>query len=173
MLKILTYPHPILRKKAKPVKEINKEIKDFVKEMILFLRPSPRKFTGVGLAAPQVGKLLRIIVVWSKRSRQFLPMINPQIIWKSKRTRLGIPQSPNPYEGCLSLPYVWGKVRRHNAIKVQYQTLSGATVVRKFKGFTAVVIQHEIDHLDGILFIDRIKEQKGQFFTNLRQPPKK
>lgn len=165
MLKIFTFPHPILRKKAKPVKEINKEIKDFINKMVTFLRPEPRKFTGVGLAAPQVGKSLRIIIVWSRRSRKFLIMINPKIIWSSKKTRLGIPESKNPYEGCLSVPGVWGKVRRHSIVKVKYLTPKGTEVIRKFKGFTGVVIQHEIDHLEGILFTDRIKQQGGEILT--------
>ena len=167
MLKIFTLPNPILRQKAKPVGKINSEVKKLVGEMIKTLRPAPRKLTGVGLAAPQVGKSLRIIVVWSRHSRKFLPMINPKIIWRSKRTRLGIPESKNPYEGCLSVPGVWGKVRRHSTVKVRYQNLAGTEIVRKFRGFTSFVLQHEIDHLEGILFVDRIKEQKGEIISKL------
>ncbi|MGB9706976.1 MAG: peptide deformylase [Microgenomates group bacterium] len=162
MSKILTLPNPILRQKAKPVEKIDAEVKKLVAEMIKTLRPKPRKLTGVGLAAPQLGKSLRIIVVWSRHSRKFLPMINPKIIWHSRRTRLGVPESKNPYEGCLSVPGVWGKVRRYSVIKVRYQNLKGTEIVRKFKGFTGVVVQHEVDHLEGILFVDRIKEQKGK-----------
>jgi len=165
MLKVLTLPNPILRQKAKPVGKINAQIKKLIEEMIKTLRPQQRKLVGVGLAAPQVGKSLRIIVVWSRHSRKFLPMINPKIIWHSKRTHLGIPEGQSPYEGCLSVPGVWGKVRRYSVIKVRYQSLAGTEVVRKFRGFTGVVIQHEIDHLDGILFIDRIKKQKGEIIT--------
>jgi len=165
MLKIITLPNPILRQKAKPVGKIDTEIKKLVEEMIKILRPKPRKLTGVGLAAPQIGKSLRIIVVWSRHSRRFLPMINPKIIWHSRRTRLGVPESKNPYEGCLSVPGVWGKVRRYSVIKVRYQNLTGAEIIRRFRGFTSTVIQHEIDHLDGILFIDRTKEQKGEIVT--------
>jgi len=165
MLKIITLPNPILRQKAKPVGNITPEIRKLVGEMIKVLRPQPRKLTGVGLAAPQVGKSLRIIVVWSRRSRMFLPMINPRIVWHSKRTRLGVPEGKNPYEGCLSVPGVWGKVRRYSVIKVRYQNLAGTEITRKFRGFTSIVVQHEIDHLDGILFIDRIKEQKGEIVT--------
>ena len=165
MFKIITLPNPTLRQKAKPVGKIDAGVKKLVGEIIKTLRPKPRKFTGVGLAAPQVGKSLRIIVVWSRHSRKFLPMINPKIIWHSKRTHLGVPESKNPYEGCLSVPCVWGKVRRYSVIKVRYQNLAGAEIIRKFRGFTSFVIQHEIDHLDGILFIDRIKEQKGEIIT--------
>jgi len=169
MLKIITLPNPILRQKAKPVGKISSEIKKLVGEMIKILRPAPRNLKGVGLAAPQVGKSLRIIVVWSRHSRKFLPMINPKIIWYSKRTRLGVPESKNPYEGCLSVPGIWGKVRRHSTIKVRYQNLVGTEIVRKFRGFTSFVVQHEIDHLEGVLFTDRIKEQKGEIISKLTQ----
>jgi len=165
MLKVLTLPNPILRQKSKPVGKIDTQIKKLVKGMIKTLRPQPRRLIGVGLAAPQVGKSLRIIVVWSRRSRKFLPMINPKIVWRSKRTHLGVPEGQSPYEGCLSVPGIWGKVRRYSVIKVRYQNLAGTEVIRKFRGFTGVVIQHEIDHLNGILFIDRIKEQKGEIIT--------
>ena len=167
MLKILTVPNPILRKKSKSVARITPEIKKLVEEMILFLKTGGEKegpkgkATGVGLAAPQIGQSSRIVVIWSKASRQFLAMINPKIIWQSKRTRLGM-SGKNPYEGCLSVPGVWGKVRRHSVIKTRYLTPTGAVVIRKFKGLTGVIVQHEIDHLEGILFIDRIVEQKGQ-----------
>lgn len=167
MLKIITVPNPLLRQKAKPVGEINHEIKTLVSQMMRILRPHPRRLTGLGLAAPQVGKSLRIIVIWSRRSRKFLPMINPKILWHSRRTRLGIPEISNPYEGCLSVPGVWGKVRRYSVVKVHYQNLKGTEVIRKFRGLTATVVQHEIDHLEGILFIDRIREQKGEIITNL------
>lgn len=163
--KILTVPNPILRQKSKPVGKIDKKIKNLVAQMVQFLKTGAEgKQMGLGLSAPQIGKLLRIIVVWSKSSRRCLPMINPKIIWKSKRTRLGIPESKNPYEGCLSVPNIWGKVRRHSVIKVLYQTPANQRVIRKFRGLNGVVIQHEIDHLEGILFIDRILEQKGKLY---------
>ncbi len=164
MLKVLTLPNPILRKKSKPVEKITPEIKKLVKDMTDFLKAKPgsNQPRGIGLSAPQIGELLRIIVVWSKASHKFLSMINPKIIWRSKRTRLGVPESNNPYEGCLSVPNVWGKVRRYSVIKVFYQTPKGQLMIRKFKGLTGVIIQHEIDHLDGVLFIDRIAQQGGK-----------
>lgn len=117
---------------------------------------------GVGLAAPQIGVSQRIIVVWSKGSKALLPMINPEIVWKSKRTKLGVPESKIPFEGCLSVPGFWGKVRRHSVIKLRYLTPYNQRVIRKFKGITGVIIQHETDHLDGILFTDRIIKQGGK-----------
>lgn len=171
MLKILTVPNPILHQKSKPVRKIDNEIRRLVEEMATFLKDvkevkGPKgKAKGIGLSAPQVSKLLKIILVWSKGSRRFLPMINPQITWKSRRTRLGVPQRKNPYEGCLSVPGVWGKVRRHSVVKINYQTPKGQPVIRKFKGLTGVIVQHEVDHLNGILFIDRIKQQGGKIFV--------
>ena len=171
-LKILTVPNPLLRQKSKPVKVINNQIKNLAGEMIKFLKTGAEgKTAGVGLSAPQIGQLLRIIMVLSKSSRQFLPMINPEIVWHSKRQKLGIPDSKKPlsagrqaYEGCLSVPNVWAKVKRYSVIKVAYKTLDDQKVVRKLKGFSGVVVQHEIDHLDGILFVDRVLEQKGKLY---------
>ena len=117
---------------------------------------------GIGLAAPQIGYPLRLAVIWSTGSKRFLPLINPEIVWQSKRTRLGLPNKRNPYEGCLSVPGVVGKVRRHIIIKVRYQTITGLTMYKKFKGLTGVIAQHEIDHLNGIVFTQRIAEQQGK-----------
>lgn len=166
-LAILTVPNPILQKKSKPVNKIDAKIKKLVKEMTIFLEKGEEKeglkgkVRGVGLAAPQIGQLLRIIIIWSKPSHRYLRMINPKIVWHSKRSRLGVPEGI-PYEGCLSVPGIWGKVRRYSVIKVFYLTPWGQKVVRRFRKLTGIIIQHEIDHLDGILFTDRIIQQKGQ-----------
>lgn len=162
-MKIRTVPDPVLRKKARPVTKIDKKIQQLVVEMSVFLKKGTEgKMMGVGLAAPQIGISQRIIIVWSKGSRTLLPMINPEIIWKSKRTKLGVPESKNPLEGCLSVPGFWGKVRRFSVIKVSYLTPKNQKVIRRFKGITGVIVQHEADHLDGILFTDRIIQQKGK-----------
>jgi peptide deformylase len=169
-LQIRTLPDPILRQKAKPVSKIDPRIKTLAQEMAKFLKnDEPQKVRGVGLSAPQIGQSLRIIVVWSKASHRVLTMINPVIVWYSKRTCLGISGGGNPYEGCLSVPGVWGKVRRHSVVKVRYLTPAGNQVVRKFRQLTGVVAQHEIDHLDGILFIDRIIQQKGEILKQTNE----
>lgn len=165
MFKILTFPNPILRRRAKEVDWKNPRIQELSLGMLKFLKTANKgKPLGVGLSAPQIGESKKIIVVYSPASRRFLQMLNPEIIWRSKRTRLGIPGRRNPLEGCLSLPRLWGKVRRASIVKVFYQTPQGAPVIRKFRGFTGVIVQHEIDHLEGILFIDRIKEQGGKLY---------
>lgn len=163
--KILTLPNPILKKRAKGVNPADPKIQELTSQMKEFLaRGNNGKSLGVGLAAPQIGQSVQIIIVYSKASRHYLPMLNPQILWHSKRTRLGIPNSKNPFEGCLSVPGIWGKVRRHSVIKVLYQTPKSTKVIRKFRGFTGVVVQHEIDHLEGVLFIDRVIKQDGQLY---------
>jgi len=162
-MRIHTVPDPILRQKAKSIAKIDKKVQRLVNEMSVFLKKGDEgKMMGVGLAAPQIGVSQRIVVVWSRGSKNFITMINPEIIWKSKRTKLGVPESKNPLEGCLSVPGFWGKVRRYSVVKVSYLTPSGQRVIRKFKGITGVIVQHEIDHLNGILFTDRIVEQKGK-----------
>ncbi len=169
--KIITIPDPILRQKSKSVESIDKRVFDMVKDLTETLGKTKTP-KGVGISAPQIGKLVRICLVYSKESKKLLTLINPEIIWKSKRISKAVPESENPYreatssayEGCLSAPELWGSVERHKTIRVRYQTLNNQTIVRKFSGFTGIVAQHEIDHLDGILFIDRILQQKGKLY---------
>lgn len=156
--KILTVPNPLLRQKSKPVVKIDSQTRQLADQMLEFIKKGKSGGRmGVGLSAPQIGQLLRFILVWSAGSGKFLTMINPEIVWTSKRTRPGL-------EGCLSVPGVWGKVRRFSVVKVRYLTPAGSRVIKKFKGLTGVVVQHETDHLDGILFIDRVLAQKGQLY---------
>jgi peptide deformylase len=165
MFQILTLPNQILREHAKEIDTADRNIKELAGQMLDFLRHGRQgRSMGVGLAAPQIGQSAKIIVVYSKPSRKYLALLNPQVLWHSKRTRIGVPGSKNPFEGCLSVPGFWGKVRRPCLVKVLYQTPTGAKVIKKFRGFTAVVVQHEIDHLEGILFIDRIREQGGKLY---------
>ena len=171
--KILTIPNPLLRQKSKGVAKISakggpasgwdKKLLNLVKDLkdTLAAQENPR---GVGISAPQIGKLYQVCLVFSRKSKKFLTFINPEIIWNSKRMVKSVPESKNPYEGCLSVPGYWGQVKRHKEVKVRYLTENGQAVIRKFSGFTSVVIQHEIDHLEGILFIDKILKQKGKLY---------
>lgn len=162
MLKIITVPDPLLRKKSENIKKIDKEILSLIKQ--LTETATKKEGTkGVGLSAVQVGIPKRIFIAYSDKSRKFLAFINPKIVWYSKRKMLGIPHK-NKLEGCLSVPNIWGLVKRHQVIKMRYQTPSGQIITRKFKGFMGIVCQHEYDHLEGILFTDRILEQKGKVF---------
>ncbi len=114
---------------------------------------------GVGIAAPQVGINRNVIWVqrFDKTGEPFEVYLNPKIVWKSKLIRKGA-------EGCLSIPDQRGEVFRHYIIEVEYQDRKGKKHSEKIEGFTAVIFQHEIDHLNGILFTDRLKEQENTVF---------
>ncbi len=143
LLEIKKYPDPVLRKKSEKVEKITPEIKEFG----LKLAETMEKKDGIGLASTQVGELKRIIAVQDKEGPQVL--VNPRITQKSfKKIVLE--------EGCLSLPGIWLNVKRPAEIKFKAQDLEGRNLSGKAVGISARVIQHEIDHLDGILMIDRI-----------------
>lgn len=114
---------------------------------------------GVGIAAPQVGINRNIIWVqrFDKAGEPFEVYLNPKIVWSSKLMRKGA-------EGCLSIPDERGDVFRHYTIEIEYQDRKGKKHSEKVEGFTAVIFQHEIDHLNGILFTDRLKEQENHEF---------
>ena len=131
-----------LRKKSEPVRQIDKKTLKLLKEM----GESMKEEKGVGLAAPQVGENIRMILVLLN-NKNLIPMINPVITVHSDETEVG-------EEGCLSLPGIWGNVKRYKEITVQYQNEKGEKQILKLECFNARVVQHEIDHLDGILFTD-------------------
>ncbi len=145
----------ILRTVSKPVKLVTPEIRVFAEKMTKTMH----KEKGVGIAAPQVGRNIRMAIVMlnpGEKNEIVFPMINPEIIEKSDETEEG-------EEGCLSLPGVWGKVKRYSHILVRYKNLKNQELTLSLEHFNARIIQHEIDHLDGVLFIDRafeIEEKK-------------
>jgi len=151
---------PILRKKAKTVsKEISNsvEFQTLIKEMFYTMR----RCQGVGLAAPQVGESLQLAVIdissddvrANVRDTGKLVLINPKISNPSE-------QVTQSWEGCLSFPGVMGRVPRHKKITLTWQDEKGDKHKQEFVGFAAIVIQHEVDHLNGILFVDRMKDMK-------------
>ncbi|OGE33950.1 peptide deformylase [Candidatus Daviesbacteria bacterium RIFCSPLOWO2_02_FULL_41_8] len=154
MLSVIKAPDAKLRVKTKPVKKINQTLKDTLKEMVK-LTKTFKDPEGVGLAATQVGLSESFFV--AKNGEEFMPVINPKIISMGKRTKLY-------FEGCLSVPNMWGEVRRSTSIKVSYQDNTGKTVTIPLKGVLAWIFQHEVDHLNGVLFSDRVLEQKGKFY---------
>jgi len=141
---IVKFPSPVLRKTAKAVKRITPEICKLVNEMGTAMRQAP----GVGLAAPQVGESLRIIVVDIGQGLHVL--INPKTISKSGKQAF--------VEGCLSLPGIEAPVERAAKVKVKGMNLAGKIIEIEAEGLLATVFQHEIDHLDGYVFIDRVKD---------------
>lgn len=144
MNKILKYPNPILSKKAEEVKEITPEIKKIIGEMKELVK---EREDIAGLAASQIGILKRIIVVQAEK--ESLVFINPKIIEKTKETE-------TMEEGCMSLPGIFLKIKRWKGIKVKTLDEEGKEIQIKAVGFIARVFQQEIDHLNGILIIDRI-----------------
>lgn len=153
-MEVVKAPDQRLRIKTKLVKKVTPALLSTLKEMVK-LTKTFKDPEGVGLAATQVGLEERFFV--AKDKEKFILVINPKIIASSKRTK-------NYFEGCLSTPNIWGEVKRHTGIKVSYLDPLGKTVTLPLKGVLAWIFQHEIDHLDGILFQDRVMEQKGRFY---------
>jgi len=153
-LRILSYPHPALRAENVEItqEELDSgEIKKIIKEMFKLMYGTE----GVGLAAPQVGINKRLFVFNpsgdSKKWLEEVTIINPEIVAFSEATECGT-------EGCLSLPDMDGEVTRHKWIKVEAVNLKGKKIKKKYKGWEARIFQHEFDHLEGIVFPDRMTE---------------
>lgn len=163
IMKILTTPNPILTQPASLVEKIDKKVLAFIEEMkqTLLAAENPK---GVGLAAPQVGQNLRIFLTKPFLKSEISVFINPEIIWKSAELSQGVSERNNKLEGCLSIPSVWGLVKRHKSLRLKYQSIDGKWRKQQFTGFMATIIQHEMDHLDGQLFSSRVLEQKGKFY---------
>jgi peptide deformylase len=149
------------KQKAAPVKNFNDETRQIVQKMIETMHEGK----GVGLAGPQVGLLKRIFVTHAEGD-EIRAFINPSIIWTSQ-------EQANLEEGCLSLPGFYAMVKRPGRIKIQAWNEKGRAFTLDASGMLARVIQHEYDHLDGILFIDRINEAKREkYLAKLSKPGK-
>lgn len=161
MLKILTAPNKVLEEPVKKVKKIDDSIAKMVRDMekVLMTQDDP---PGVGLAANQVGIDLAIFIVKPTPKAKTEVFINPKLI-QVDRTRLNN-KGKQPLEGCLSLPRIWGQVERAPKVLLEYQNLRGKIAKKTFSGFRAIIIQHEMDHLNGILFTKRVLEQKLELY---------
>lgn len=147
-MKILEYPNETLRKKCEEVKDpTSVEIKQLILEMTQTLRAND----GLGLAAPQVGKNLQICVI--EIENELFVLINPEIKNLSK-------EKIASQEGCLSLPNKFLEINRHKRIKVKATDTNGKKQIIRARGLLARVIQHEIDHLNGVLIVDRVNEEE-------------
>jgi peptide deformylase len=150
---IVTLPQDILRHKAHKVTQFGPEFQALVDDMVETLHEAP----GVGLAAPQVGESLRLIVVEfgdeedEEAPSKLYTMANPEITRTSSGTLIGS-------EGCLSIPGIQGEVERAAAVTVKGLNRRGKPMTVKAKGWLARIFQHEIDHLDGVLFVDRAQK---------------
>lgn len=141
---ILRFPNPILRKKCKAVKKVSPQIVKLMDDMIETMQAAP----GIGLAAPQIGELVRVIV--ADIGEGPIALANPKIIAKSGRQTF--------MEGCLCLPGVEAPIERASEVTLTGLDRSGKSVKLEAQGLLATVFQHEIDHLEGMVFIDRVKD---------------
>lgn len=160
--KIIAVPNPILRQKSKPVEKIDKKIKQLIKDLADTVK-AQRNPRGAGLSAIQIGKPWRIFVLY--KNKKISSFINPKIIWRAKETLADkLPEKKQFMEGCLSVPGYWGFVNRPYKIKLEYLDLAGQKKTAEYEGIQASYVQHEIDHSDGILFVERILEQGGKLY---------
>jgi peptide deformylase len=164
ILAIQKLDNPILRKKTRKVTQFNRELQALIDNMIETMREA----SGVGLAGPQVDQPLRLTVVETlpdydeegneiEGSRDLFVLINPEIVWESDEMVKGI-------EGCLSIPGWVGEVNRHKSIRVKAQDRNGKNVRLRLHDWTARIVQHEVDHLDGVLYIDKLTKPEN-FWT--------
>lgn len=149
-LKIITGEHnPVLRAMSKPVKNFDAGLKKFVKQ----LRDAMEAAKGVGIAAPQVGENIRVFLAVlnvNTDHQVVVPMVNPEIVWHGEETNIA-------EEGCLSLPKQYGNVERFSTVEIEFSDLEGGRQKLKLQDYNARVVQHELDHLNGVLFLDRMK----------------
>lgn len=152
LLPILSFPDPRLRTKAKPVEQVNDEIRQLVKDMLETMYAAP----GIGLAASQVDRHIQLIVMdLSEEKNEPRVFINPSVT--------PLTEELQPYEeGCLSVPQVFDKVERPAQVRIDFVDLEGKQQSVNADGLLAVCIQHEMDHLDGKLFVDYLSPLKRQ-----------
>ena len=160
ILEIKEYGEPVLREKALPVEEVTSEILNLIKDMGETMYAD----SGVGLAAPQVGISKRIILVDGEEDG-LIVLINPMIIQSEGEAV--------EEEGCLSVPGIYSKVKRSSKVTVKALNENGDPIEITKEGLTARALQHEIDHLDGILFVDRIGRMERQVLLNKLKKKKK
>ena len=164
-LEIVKLPDEVLRQKARPVTKFDDELQTLIDNMIETMRAA----NGVGLAAPQIGQSIQLAVIESLAktddegndipdSRELFVIINPRIVWESRDVTDGI-------EGCLSIPGYVGEVERAYGVRVRAQDRRGKPLKLRLKGWTARIFQHEIDHLNGVLFIDKLTAREN-FWTD-------
>lgn len=150
ILPIVQFPNPVLAMNCQPVQEINDQIRRLAADMGETMYKAP----GVGLAAPQVGEPIRMVVLdVSEEKNKLMTLINPVITQRSQEQEIG-------EEGCLSLPGIWEKVSRSTEITLKYTDLEGKEQELHADGLLAICIQHELDHLDGTVFIDHLSRLK-------------
>jgi peptide deformylase len=153
VLQIRTLPDPILRQKAKKVTRIDNSVQKLIDDMIDTLRADPNR---AGVAAPQVGVLLRIAVI-ELPEQELITLINPEMVKKEGERIV--------QEGCLSIPGYFGEIRRAETVKVKAKDRHGKQFRLKAEGLLAQALEQEIEHLDGVLYIDHLESEEKLFET--------
>ncbi len=164
---ILNTKNPTLRKTSKTVTFIDKKVKELIRDLkeTLVVQKDPE---GVGLAAPQIGKNVQVFVI--KPDSVIKTIINPKVLSTSNPPSKTISEKKSAIsqkkimEGCLSLPNYYGPIKRNKSVTIKYLDESGKENTQTFVGIEAQIIQHEIDHLNGTLFVDRLLEQKKPLY---------
>ena len=149
---ILTLPDPILRKKAKPIERVDADLRRLMDDMLLTMYEAP----GIGLAAPQIGILRRLIVMDPAKDeapKTPVIMVNPEILERSEEMRVHD-------EGCLSIPDFTAEIERPAKTRVSFLDRAGKKQEIELNGIWSTLVQHEIDHLNGVLFIDYLSRLK-------------
>ena len=163
---ILIHPDPRLKKVATPVATVNEDLRRLADDMLETMYDAP----GIGLAAPQIAVMSRVLVMDCAKEDDATPepmvLINPEVVWTS--------DARNVYEeGCLSIPEQYAEVERPSEVEVTWIDVDGKARRERFDGLWATCVQHEIDHLDGKLFIDYLKPLKRQMITRKMQKLKR
>ncbi|MFY9294605.1 MAG: peptide deformylase [Methylorubrum rhodinum] len=149
---LVILPDAQLRLVSEPVTEITDEIRELAADMVETMYDAP----GVGLAAVQIGVMKRVVTIDASKdenAKHPTVYLNPEIVWSSEEKRVY-------EEGCLSIPDFYGEVERPDRVRVRYMNLDGQTVEQEADGLLATCLQHEIDHLNGVLFIDHLSKLK-------------
>lgn len=173
MLPIVQAPHHVLSDIAKPIEKVDESVLKIIEQMKETLAAT-RDPEGVGLAAPQIGKSVRIFIAKPTPKASVLVCVNPVVTLKGeklvplKRPKKSSNKRAGTLEGCLSLKDIWGPVLRAPEVELQYMDEHGKTHKKHLKGFMATIAQHEVDHLDGILFPRRVLEQNGKLYKSFK-----
>jgi len=169
MTTIISAPNSVLSQKAKEFdfKKDEKNLPPLLLEMeeALLAAADPK---GVGLAAPQIGKSISVFITKPTEKAKIIAFFNPEIVVQDETPKRNPKKRVKKLEGCLSLPNIWGEVLRAPTVTLSYQDKTGKKRVKKFTGFMATIVQHETDHLNGILFPKHVLEQKGNLYRSYK-----
>lgn len=167
MKPIVHAPDRVLASPAMPITVFDKRLSRLIVQLkqTLLATQNPK---GVGLAAPQINEPYRVFVTRPTENSAIRVFVNPEIIRRSAQTTDGVPERDNKLEGCLSLPKIWGRVKRAQTVTLRYQDKNGKSHKEEFSGFLATIIQHETDHINGVLFTQRVLEQQGKLYQPIK-----